>query len=153
MLTITLVGTFAGVQLLIGTAFAQQWLSLSGSQLVEQFPMHWIYIATFVIPLALIQTFCISVAIFMTRQMPDVKKFWWACLICWLLNCTITATYHLPVVLNTLDLAYAAPDVKAVIERWLYAHRFRILLGIGAFACALLALTNTQNQIIEQEPL
>ena len=66
-------------------------------------------------------------------------QLWTLSLVGWLINCTITASYHFPVVWTSMQGGYSAAEMSGVVDSWVLVHWVRIALGYLTFFSALLA--------------
>lgn len=132
-------GTFAGAQLMIGVTFGAQWSQLSAPELVAAFPVDWTNIAATIIPFALLQTIFIPLSLYLAWGHEPARRLWGLALASWLINCTITATYHFPIVWTAMIGGYPPDRIADVVETWVLVHWVRIALGYLTFLFALLA--------------
>lgn len=132
-------GTFAGAQLMIGVSFGAQWSQMTGAELTASFSGDWINIATTIIPFALLQTIVIPLSLYLAWGHEPARKLWTLSLVGWLINCTITASYHFPVVWTSMQGGYSASEMPGVVDSWVFVHWVRIVLGYLVFLTALMA--------------
>lgn len=132
-------GTFAGAQLMIGVSFGAQWSQMTGAELAASFSGDWINIATTIIPFALLQTIVIPLSLYLAWGHEPAQKLWTLSLAGWLINCTITASYHFPVVWTSMHGGYSAAEMPSVVDNWVLVHWVRIVLGYVVFLTAILA--------------
>lgn len=132
-------GTFAGAQLMIGISFGAQWSQMTGPELVTDFSVDWINIATTIIPFALLQTIVIPLSLYWAWGDAPAKRLWTLSLATWLINCAITAGYHFPIVWTSMQGGYSPTEIAGVVNTWVLVHWVRIVLGYLTFYFALQA--------------
>lgn len=132
-------GTFAGAQLMIGISFGAQWSQMTGPELVSDFSVDWINIATTIIPFALLQTIVIPLSLYLAWGHQPARRAWTLALATWLINCVITAGYHFPIVWTAMQGGYSPAEIAGVVDTWVLVHWVRIVLGYLTFTFALLA--------------
>jgi hypothetical protein len=139
MFTCVSAGIFAGGTLMVGLTFGLQWQDLSPNDLLLAFGHDWKNIATTIIPFALLQTILLPIALYLAWPYRVARKYWLIALLLWLVNCTITSAYHLPVVLAGLNGEIHVADIRAVIEQWLLFHWPRVFLAFATASFTVLA--------------
>lgn len=132
-------GTFAGAQLMIGISFGAQWDQMNGPELVADFSADWINIAKTIIPFALLQTIVIPLSLYWAWGNAPAQRLWTLSLATWLVNCTVTACYHFPIVWTAKQGGYSPTEIADVVNTWVLVHWVRIVLGYLTFLFALLA--------------
>ncbi|NCP65038.1 MAG: hypothetical protein GW763_10725 [Paraglaciecola sp.] len=132
-------GIFTGGTLMIAITFGLQWRDLAPNDLLLAFSHDWKNIAATIIPFALLQTMLLPIAVYLAWPYRVARKYWLIALLFWLLNCTITSVYHLPVVLAGLNGEIAVADITTVVEQWLLFHWPRVCLGVATTCFAILA--------------
>ncbi len=152
-MALTSTGLFAGGGTMVGLSFGIVFLGLgglvpamSGEQLVELFPKYWIAIACTIIPVALTKTASLALAFFTSPKGSHVRKLWLWSFGLWLLNCAITAFYHVQVVIASFMGKYAPEDMVATIQLWIALHWIRVALALASFILAILAVTRTADE-------
>lgn len=139
LIAVLAAGTFAGAQLMIGISFAAQWRAMNDTDLLAHFAGDWINIATTIIPFALLQTIVLPLSLYFAWKNNSARQAWVISLVTWLINCTITAAYHFPVVWGAMQGEYAASQMHTVVAQWVAVHWIRIALGYATFHFAVLA--------------
>jgi hypothetical protein len=132
-------GIFTGGTLMIAITFGLQWRDLAPNDLLLAFSHDWKNIAATIIPFASLQTMLLSIAVYLAWPHRVARKFWLIALLLWLINCSITSVYHLPVVLAGLNGEIAVADITTVVEQWLLFHWPRVLLSFATTCFAVLA--------------
>ncbi len=138
LLAVLASGTFAGAQLMIAISFGAQWRAMSDTDLVAHFAGDWINIATTIIPFALLQTILLPLSLYFAWTNKSARQAWIVSLATRLINCTMTAAYHFPVVWGAMQGEYAAANMHSIVAQWVAVHWIRIVLGYATFLFAVL---------------
>jgi len=145
-------GLFAGGGTMVGLSFGFIFLGLgnlvpamTGEQLVELFPKYWIAIACTIIPVALIKTGSLAVAFFTAPKGTDVRRLWLWAFGLWLLNCGITAGYHVQVVIGSFMGKYSPEVMFGTIQLWIALHWIRVALALASFVLAIFAINRATD--------
>ncbi|GEM_PF-1310341 len=150
-------GLFAGGGAMVGLSFGAIFLGLgglvpamSGSQLVELFPLYWTAIALTIIPVALVKTVALAIVAFRRQAIPGVRRFWRWAFGLWMVNCALTAGYHVQVVIASFMGKYAPEEMVSTIQVWIALHWIRVLLALASFVLAIVAVSKTSQGISER---
>jgi len=146
-------GLFAGGGTMVGLSFGVVFLGLGGlvpamsaEQLVEFFPTYWIAIACTIIPVAPTKTASLAIAFFSAPKGDPVRRLWLWALGSWLINCAITAGYHVQVVIASFMGKYAPEEMVGTIQLWIALHWIRVALAIASFAFVILAVSRSPSK-------
>jgi len=146
-------GLFAGGGTMVGLSFGIVFLGLGGlvpamggEQLVDLFPKYWIAIACTIIPVALTKTASLAIASFTAPKGSHVRQLWFWSLGLWLINCAITAGYHVQVVIASFMGKYSADEMVATIQLWVALHWIRVALAMASFVLAIIAVTRSSSK-------
>lgn len=115
--------------------------ALTGEQLVELFPPYWTAIALTIIPVALVKTASLGVSAFNAPKGTAQRRLWLLALSLWVANCTITAGYHVQVVIASFMGKYAPDEMVGTIQLWIALHFVRVALALATFVLAIMALS------------
>lgn len=139
LLAVIACGMFAGGGLMVGVSFGSIWKAMTPEQLVAGFPDYWLAFAWTIIPIALLKSLFLCLAVIESWSDEPTRWLWRGALALWLVNGAITSLYHLPIVFAALDNTYPAAELPGVVDQWLLVHWVREAIAIATCVLATLA--------------
>jgi hypothetical protein len=133
--------TFAGAMLVIGLTFGAYWKSLAPAAFLDWFSVNAHLIGRIIPIFAIPATVGLIGSLWLDWSEPSRRGLWIAALVCALGLGAITAVYHLPA--NSAFIAKSVPleDVAATLDRWLWLHAARTVLGLAAAVLGVVAMS------------
>ncbi|MEQ9168043.1 MAG: DUF1772 domain-containing protein [Fulvivirga sp.] len=137
-------GAFVGNMINIGLSYCVQWQSLDPIAFMESFKIDFPLLlgptAATLMP-AFIATIWL---IFITKENKAARRYWIYAFVALLLVNIQTATYHLPMNLDFMELKYSAAEATGKLQGWVFFHWIRIVVAIIAGVFGIKALQQTK---------
>lgn len=126
------IGAFTGNMINIGLSYCVHWQSLEPIAFMESFKVDFPLLlgptAATLMP-AFIATICL---IFLTKENKSARRYWIYAFTALLVVNIQTASYHLPMNLNFMELKYSAAEATSKLQGWVFFHWVRIVVAIAA---------------------
>jgi hypothetical protein len=132
-------GVFSGMMLTIGLTLGAYWKELPPAEFVEWFSTNNHLIAR-TIPLAIVPIL-VGLAGSIAFAEAGTRPLWWGALAAIFALLVITAVFHLPANASFAGGKMPLDAVGPLLDRWLWLHAARILLGLSATVLGIVALT------------
>lgn len=133
-------GAFAGLMLNIGLTFGAYWKGLPPAAFLDWFSTNGHLIGR-TIPVVLVPAIIgICASIWLAPPAPGTRLFWLASLAAIALILAVTMLYHLPTNARFAARTVALDQVGATLDRWLWLHWVRIVLGFAATIAGVMAI-------------
>lgn len=145
--------TFTGAMLVIGLVLGNYWKSLPPAEFLDWFATNSNLVAR-VIPLFVVPALVGLMGGVICDWHAPPRTLWLAALVCMAGILAITFFFHLP--MNSVFNAKAVPlaDVSGMLDRWLWLHAIRIVLGLSASIFCILAISSgSERGVSLPEPL
>ncbi|MGB6037970.1 MAG: hypothetical protein WBG42_16965 [Cryomorphaceae bacterium] len=137
-------GAFVGNMINIGLSYGIHWQSLDPITFMETFKVDFPLLlgptAATVLP-AFIATLWL---VFLNKDNKTARKYWLYAFVALLIVNIQTATYHLPMNLDFMELKYIATEATSNLQGWIFFHWVRIGVAILAGVFGLKAFQHSK---------
>lgn len=145
-IAIIAIAAFAGNMINIGLSYAMHWQSLDPILFMETFKVDFpllLYPTTATLMPGFIATICM---IFLTKENKPARRYWLFAFVALLIINIQTATYHLPMNLDFMELKYTAPEAASKLQAWIIFHWIRVGVAIASAVFAIKAFQLSKHQ-------